>query len=1584
MTAALLAPTAGLLAQNQWIGGVGTNDYNNASLWNPTGVPGGTVNCTDDAGSNNIILIQAGDPAFQHGDTLAGNGANTSGAWLQTGSTNYTGGGNWLRMGVGSASYGSYVFSNGVVNVGGRTQIGELGTGYLEIDGGVYNGNVNDTGANPGLVCGQGDFGNGGVGTLVINGGTVTTARETWFGEQNGSAVGTGYFTMTGGTFNANDWFVFGRNGATGIGVMTGGTINFSGGGQFLVGGGGIGSLTQSGGTINAHNQYLVPQSGGGGSNIGTGTNNLSGNAVLNLHDWLAIGRNSGYGELNISENASVTRDNANDGGANFDVGAGGPGIVNQNGGAITNIGGQVWIGENSSGTWNLNSGIANLGTVHIGQVAGGSGRLNMNGGMLLINELTTGDLADGSQVIFNGGTVVATANNANLIHDITFVGLNAGGLTIDSQANSVTVSQEIDDYAGGGLTKLGSGILTLSGPNTYSGQTVVNGGVLAINIASASGVSGAYKVGDGAELSITVPSLNSELTVPGLTLGNGVGAALDFNLGAFGNPVSAPLNVNGALTVNGVITINIADSVPQIGQFPLVTFSTPAGSGSFVLGPLPPGVGGYLNNTANAINLVITNVNLPRWEGQAGGAWDVGLTTNWINLGTGLPTFYADGNGVLFDDEATGPTAINLVANVNPLSVTFHNTNLTYTVFGSGHINGSTGVSIQGAGTVNLLNTNNYTGATVISGGVLSVTNLANGGLPSAIGASSSNSTSLVLAGGTLSYSGPATTINRGYQTQATNSTLTTVSNLTLTGMADATASGGLYKSGTGQLTYATIGTNTLSGANADGYNVMAGSVVFNGGASSAQTNYIGGNHLALNGQSSLATVLVTNAVMNMSGIDLGNLGNSVDALTIDGNSTVNLSSWLIFGDGGNVVSTLTLNNGTLNVLNGKILMGGRAGDTSTFNINGGILNNAGGNSFDLGDGNWNGAGARTGIVNQSGGTNNCNNGLAIGNAATGVGIYNLTNGLLNVTGEIDVGNGGAVGTFNILNGTLNIGNWFTVGRDGSVGCAMTMSGGTINMSGGGNLVIGTGAGDNTIANNGTFNISGGTLNSADEFWIAENNNTTGTNNISGTATLNIHDWVTVGRGGLGVINMTGGQFNSDTQPFVVGIYGGGTGILNQASGVVSVNNDIWIGQGDPAAFGTINLNGGAITNTTWLAVGRQGGSGVFNINGGTYVRSGAGGGGNGPNISIANGGGTGAINVNSGLIDASAGDTWVGEGSAGTWNQNGGTAKLSLVQLARNASATGIMSLNGGSLTATEITTGNTGATQRELDFNGGTLVAGTDNTNFIHDLSAANVKTGGAIFNTASHSVSVNQALLGVSPDGGLTKNGSGTLYLNGVNTYTNLTQVNAGGLGGMGTIAGAVNVASGASLAPGTASTTGTLTIGGNLALVAGSSASVKISMDGGASNDTVTVVGSVTYAGTLVVTHTGTSPLVNGTQFQLFTAGSHTGNFANAASVAILPSGTGTFDPSTGKLTITASGVPFSFNPVTVSGGNLILTGSGGAPNAGYTVLTATNLTTPAAQWTTNTTGVSDAFGNVSNAVPISTTEPTRFFRLHQP
>jgi autotransporter-associated beta strand protein len=1565
-----------------------TGDFNVATSWNPNTVPSGSVNAANDNGSNNIVLIQPGDPLWQHGDTLAGQTAGLSGAYLQTGSTNNTGGGNWLRMGIGVNSFGSYVLSNGLVNVGGRIQIGEKGAGYLEISGGTMKANVNDTSgnANPGLGVANGEFAvvpnNTPSGTVVLNNGTLTIQNETWIGDgnNNSGSRGTGHFIMHGGTLNLNNWFVFGRFGAVGDGYMDGGVINKNNNGNVQLGVGSMNNgttpgqsyFTQVGGTFNCASEYQV----GTDASITQSTNDIGGTAVLKVDNTLTVGRGGALGVLNISGNAAITKTGVNGGNVTIGSGTTGNGTVNQNGGAFTNTATQTLIGDSGTGRWNMTNGMAILGTVILANASSGNGTLTLNGGLFQVASITSPNPSATTVLDFNGGILQANTNSSTFIKGLAYGLIDAGGAVIDSQGYNLTIPQSLSESASGGnFTKNGTGTITFTGTNAYSGTTTVNAGKLAVNIAGQQ-TSGAYVVGNNAELSITVPFHNAQLNMSGFTLG-GAAATLDIDLGAGGNPTggSAPVNVGGPLALNGTVAVNIADITPQLGQFPLVNYSSKTGSGSFVLASLPSGVGAYLSNNVSSLDLVITNVNLPRWEGQAGGNWDIGLTTNWINIGTGSPTFYTDGNSVLLDDEATGTTAINLVANVNPLAVTFNNTNLIYTITGNGRINGNATVTLQGAGTVNLLTTNGYTGPTVISGGILSVTNLANGGLPSAIGASSSNSTSLVLAGGAFSYSGPAVTINRGYQTQATNSTLTTVSNLTLTGHADATLVGGLNKSGLGQLTYATVGSNVLSGASSPGYNVADGSVVFDGSAG-GQTNYVGGGPLSLNGLNSVATVLITNSVFNVGDIDPGNLGNSTDVLTIAGNSTVNSTGWLIFGDGGNVVSTLNLNNATLNLLNGKVLMGGRAGDTSILNINGGILNNAGANGFDIGDGGWNGAGARTGIVNQTGGSNNINTALSIGNTATGIGFYNLTNGLLGVSGEIDVANGGAAGTFNIANGTVNAGSWFVTGRAGSTNGTLNMTGGVLNKSSSGNFLIGSSAGNNTTTSVGNFNISGGVLTCASEYWLGENFLDIGTNNISGTAVVNWQNWVSIGRSGLGVINFSGGTITRTGagQSIAIGDNVGGPGkaFFNQSGGTLTSSAELWVGQGN--ATGQYNLSGGSAIITNWIAVGRNGGIGTVNISGGSLTKAG-----DGTSHLTIGSGGVGTVNQTGGTIVNTVAETFIGETQTGLWNLNAGTAVLGVVRLPLNNNVAGTLNLNGGSMTVTELSCTNASGLGT-LNFNGGTLVAGSGaSANFLYGIATNTVLAGGAVIDSGANSISSPQSFLGVAADGGLTKLGSGALYLNGVSTYTNVTRVNAGALGGSGTLASPVSVASGAALAPGTASAIGTLTINNTLNLAAGSATHVKISLNGGTTNDVVTGLTSVTYAGSLVVTNAGGT---SGTgTFHLFNAAAHSGNFS---SITVLPSGSGTFDPATGVLTLSVVGNGLAFNPAKVSGGNLILTGTGGAPGTGYTLLTTTNLTTPAALWSTNTTGTFGGDGAFSNNIPVSATEPARFFRVRQP
>lgn len=1435
LAAALIVPATTGLAQTMWTDG--TADYNIPANWNGTYMDGSddttpNPNCDNDTGSNNVILIQPGDPAWYHGDTLAGQGTGTSGAYLQTGSTNNTGypnNGNWLRMGIGSGTYGSYILSNGVVNVAGQTHMGESGTGYLEIDGGVYNTGFN---GDPGICAGDGDFGPG-TGTLVMTGGIVTNHQETWFGEENGAGVGTGYFKMTGGTFNADNWFVFGRNGATGYGVMTGGTINFTGGGEFLIGGGGIGSLFQSGGTINVYNQYLIPQSG---SSTDVGTNILSGTAVLNVHDWLAVGRDSGYGELDVSNGAAITRDNADgDTGGNFTVGSSGRGILNQNGGAITNLAGNTYIGESGTGFWNLNSGIASLGTVVMGLDNGSSGTLTLNGGTLQVFQIGAG--TGGSEINFNGSMLQATGNNANFLSGITETYISSGGVTVDSQNYNITIAEELDDN-GGGLTKIGSGTLTLSNPNNqYSGDTVVGAGNLIVETGSQA--NGNYVVADNATLEVSVQSANGQLNQSSLALGSSTGATLNFDLGGFGNPSSAALNVGGPVTVNGTITININDGFSQVGQFPLIQFPNGdlTGSGHFVLGSIPTGVTANLVVTSTSVSLDITAVTLPVWQGLAGGTWDLSGTTNWINQGSGLPIAYADGDAVQFNDTAPGTTNVTLTTTVSPGNITVNNNNLNYTFLGSGSISGSTGLTKEGTNTLAILNPsgNTYTGITVIDGGRLSVTNLANGGSASAIGASSAGPTNLVLAGGALRYSGPPVSINRGYIAENTNGTvdLITVSNLTLSGTVLASQGSGFTKSGPAQLGYTSSGIDTLS--DVLGYQVNAGTVMFGGSG----TDYVSGNLNVAVSNNVSATIAVTNSV----------------TLNLVGSGTFDIAD------------TLGLSN------------------------------------------------TNYAVVNQSGGTVNVGQ-----NYSTFIGQ-----------------NSNSVGVYNISGGTFNFNNWLAVGRDNGVGTINLSGTGALNMisGNGGNIDIGNSGGINGQLGTGVLNQSGGSV----------------SNVVSGT-------WLGEGTGAgpSGTWNMTGGI--AWIGYLGVGYNGTGTGQLS-ISGNASIT----------------------VYNSNAIELGRTAGST------GTLT------------IGSTNGSSTGS------LTQIGSADFNVGNSGNGVLNMlSGGALTLgaqTTMYLTRGSASSGYVYLNSGSKIITGYLNNGWGFTEKfttnaaAFYFNGGTLQAATGSPYFIQPYVNAIIETNGAFIDDGGFNITALCTFVDAAgSSAGLTKLDSGTLILAATNTYTGPTVVSAGTLQAnvlyspvtvdsgatlltANIINGAVTVNSGGTLG-GNVGIIGTVTVNGNLSLASGSTTFLQLTP---ASNDQIAGLTGVSYGGSLIVSNISSSALTVGSQFKLFnSAMTGTGNFST---VTVLPIGTGTFNPASGILTITSSGV-LQFNPTSVSNGNLVVTGTGGTPGSAYSLLTATNLLTPLADWTTNISGVFSSTGTFSNGVPINATNPAQFFMLKTP
>jgi autotransporter-associated beta strand protein len=259
------------------------------------------------------------------------------------------------------------------------------------------------------------------------------------------------------------------------------------------------------------------------------------------------------------------------------------------------------------------------------------------------------------------------------------------------------------------------------------------------------------------------------------------------------------------------------------------------------------------------------------------------------LGSGTVAPTMTvasgAEGNFTI--DNTAGALGSVILAN-----------NLTVTHDGSGNLSinrpitstGTFGITKQGSGTLILSGVNTYSGVTMISGGTLQISTLADGGGNSGIGASSNAAANLVLDGGTLRYTGGTVETNRLFALRTSS-----IIDSSGTGAVNFTNIGNMgFSATTGNRTLTLTGTNTgdntIAAAINDYLTVNITSLAKTGDG----TWVLGGASTYTGATSVSAGTLLVN----------GSLGNS--AVTVDGGA---------FGGSGAIGSTLDLLSGKFHV---------------------------------------------------------------------------------------------------------------------------------------------------------------------------------------------------------------------------------------------------------------------------------------------------------------------------------------------------------------------------------------------------------------------------------------------------------------------------------------------------------------------------------------------------------------------------------------------------------------------------------------------------------------------------------------------
>lgn len=459
-----------------------------------------------------------GELELASGGSLSGGVTAYGGAFcavLKEGVTRLTGGELACNSGelvVGGLDTGTGTDTELIVDGGSLTGFSWLSVGRGNGAGGVssdvvINNGMSVSGANASIGFHAGDTTRAAKGSITLHQASTLSLTGTL---NLGESTGDGTLTLNDGSvLNAN--FIDVATGQNNT-QATQGTLNVN-----------------SGSIVNCEGDFRTGYAGSASNQAVVNVNGGTVNVATTTERWMIVARyDSTNSTINI-DNGGTLNLNANTDLKFAQSGNVGTNVFNLNSGTVTGF-------SDNKTTPNGNSNI-DL------QLAGGTASVNtfnLNGGVLTIREIYTSQNTGTASFNFNGGTLKANATHAaflNLGGANQRANVRDGGAIIHTNGFDVTIPEPLvhspidgDAAIDGGLTKLGTGSLTLSGAETYTGPTSIEAGTMTMG---GTPTTSQVSVVSGASLGVEDPiDTLGVLEVPALNLASGATLRLETSSG--------------------------------------------------------------------------------------------------------------------------------------------------------------------------------------------------------------------------------------------------------------------------------------------------------------------------------------------------------------------------------------------------------------------------------------------------------------------------------------------------------------------------------------------------------------------------------------------------------------------------------------------------------------------------------------------------------------------------------------------------------------------------------------------------------------------------------------------------------------------------------------------------------------------------------------------------------------------------------------------------------------------------------------------------------------------------------------------